>query len=107
MAVRKAKKKERYAIIANRSYGLYAGIVESATIQPDGTVVVEARECRHVCRWYGKSGGITSLAAFGLCGSSASQSRVAAPVRATLSGVVNIFDCTPEARKTLESAIQS
>ena len=38
-----AKKKSSapYAIIANRSYGLYAGIVEKQTPQPDGTLHVE------------------------------------------------------------------
>lgn len=101
-----AKKKaaERYAIIANKSYGLYVGIVDSFDAK---TGVVEARECRHVARWYGKTGGVTSLAVHGLCGSQASESRIGAPVaRATLSGIVNVFDCTPEARATFEAAVQ-
>lgn len=98
------KKKERYAIIANKSYGLYAGIVASTKMQPDGTMLVEVKECRHVARWYGKTGGVTSLAAHGLCGPSAAQSRIGAPVSATLSGIVNLFDCTAEARRTIEAA---
>jgi hypothetical protein len=99
-----AKTTERYAIIANRSYGLYAGIVESVTPQEDGTLRVEARECRHVARWFGRTGGITSLAAHGLCGPRAGESRIGAPVRATLSGVVNLFDCSTEARASIEAA---
>lgn len=95
------KKSERYAIIANKSYGLYVGIVENFDTK---TGVAEVRDCRHVARWYGKTGGITSLAAFGLCGPNASQSRIGAPTRATLTGIVNVFDCTAEARATFEAA---
>ncbi len=99
----KAKpKKERYAIIANKSYGLYAGIVESFDTK---TGVAIVRECRHVARWYGKTGGITSLAAFGLCGPNASQSRIGAPVSATLTGIVNVFDCSPVSRASIEATV--
>ena len=99
------KADERYAILANKSYGLYAGIIDS--FDPV-TGVAEVRECRHVCRWYGKTGGITSLAAHGLCGRQSSDSRIGAPVtRATLAGIVNVFDCSPEARTSIESAKQS
>ncbi len=99
------KKKERYAILANSSYGLYAGIVK-ATMLDNGKFNVEVDQCRHIARWYGKTGGITSLAAHGLCGPNASQSRIGAPVTATLTNIVNIFDCTPEARATIEAATQ-
>lgn len=103
----KGGKQERYAIIANRSYGLYAGVVESTKAQPDGTLLVEVRDCRHIARWFGKTGGITSLAVHGLCGAKASESRIGAPSRATLTGIVNIFDCSPEARASIEAAVQS
>ena len=99
----KSKPEERYAIIANKSYGLYAGIVESFDVK---TGVAEVRDCRHVAQWYGKTGGVTSLAAHGLCGPKAAESRIGAPVRATLTGIVNVFDCSPEARATLEAAAQ-
>ena len=99
------KKTERYAIIANSSYGLYAGIVVSHDLK---TGIVEARECRHVARWYGRTGGITSLAAHGLCGPQAGESRIGAAVkRATLTGVVNIFDCSIDARASIEAARQA
>ena len=102
------KQAEVYAILANKSYGLYAGIVEKKTPQPDGTLHVEVRDCRHVARWYGKTGGITSLAAHGLCGPNAADSRIGAPVRASpLTGIVNVFECSAEARATLESAKQA
>lgn len=105
---KQTKRPEIYAIIANKSYGLYAGIVESEEPQADGTVRVIARDVRHVARWYGKTGGITSLAAHGLCGPSAGDSRIGAPVpRARLSGVVNVFECTAEARASIEAAKQS
>lgn len=107
----KAAKKtgERYAIVANKSYGLYVGIVDKfdpGTGAGDG--VAEVREVRHVAQWFGKTGGITSLAVHGLCGPRAGESRVgAAAPRATLTGVANVIDCTPEARATFEGAKQS
>ena len=101
--MKKITKTERFAILANKSYGLYAGIVESFDA---ATGVAEVRDCRHVAQWYGKTGGITSLAAFGLCGPKSAQSRIGAPVAATLSGIVNVFTCSPEARATIEAAEQ-
>ena len=99
------KKPEVYAVIANQSYGLYVGVVDSFDTEKK---VVEAREVRHVARWYGKTGGITSLAVHGLCGPQVGDSRIGAPVaRATLAGVVNVFEATPEARATFEAAKQS
>lgn len=94
------KPKERYAIIANGSYGLYVGIVVSHDVKTATCIV---KECRHVRYWYGKTGGITSLAAYGLCGPRASESRIGAPCDATLTNVVNVFDCTEEARATFEA----
>ena len=94
----------KYAILANKSYGLYAGYIE--TYDPT-TGVAEVCECRHVCRWYGRTGGITSLAAHGLCGPQAAESRIGASCRATLTGIVNIFECSPTAQASLEAARQS
>jgi hypothetical protein len=106
MAKHMAKQKSApYAILANKSYGLYAGVVEQ--FDP-ATGVAEVAQCRHVARWYGKTGGITSLAAHGLCGSEAKNSRIGAPsAHATLTGIVNVFQCSAEARATLEAATQS
>ena len=95
----------RYAIIGNKSYGLYVGIVESFD-KING--IVEGRNIRHVARWYGKTGGITSLAVWGLCGPNASQSRIGGAAKTmTLTGVVNVIECTLEARATFEAAVQS
>ena len=95
-----------YSIIANQSYGLYAGPVQS---YDPATKVALVTECRHVSRWFGKTGGITSLAAHGLCGPQADDSRIGAPAPgvSTLSGVVNIFPCSAEARASIEAAKQS
>lgn len=102
---KKSQKKpvEKYALVTNAGYGIYVGIVES--FDPAAKVAT-MRECRHVARWYGKTGGITSLAAFGLCGPSAGESRIGAPCNATITSVANIFECSPEARATFEAAKQ-
>ena len=100
------KKKAQYAIITNERYGIYAGLVES--FDPVNRVAMVA-QCRHVARWFGKTGGITSLAVHGLCGPRVADSRIGAPVfgSSTLTGVVNIFPCSAEARASIEAATQS
>ena len=91
------KNKNRIAILANKSYGLYFG--EILSFDPS-TGVAEVKNCQHVCRWYGKTGGITSLAAFGICGPNKLNSRIGAPCGATLTNIINIFDCSKEAIKS-------
>lgn len=106
---KQSKPAPKFSIIANKSYGLYAGLVQSfAPGTGNGDGVVVATEVRHIARWYGKTGGITSLAAHGLCGSQAAESRIGAPAAsATLTGIVNVFECSAEARATIEAAKQS
>lgn len=102
MAAKKAAK-NRLAILANKSYGLYYGEVLSYDAKEG---VAEVANCRHVCLWFGKTGGITSLAVHGLCGLNAKDSRIGAPApRATLSGIVNVFDVTAEAAATFDAAV--
>jgi hypothetical protein len=98
-------KSERYGIAAVGPYGLYAGIVEQ---YDPATKVAVLRQVRQISRWYGKTGGITSLAAFGICGPDARNSRIGAPSpRTEFADVVAVHDCTSEARATLEAATQS
>lgn len=55
-------------------------------------------DARSIRYWYGRKGGITSLAAFGPCGPRARESRLGAPIPSTLLlDVKAIHDCTPEA----------
>jgi hypothetical protein len=96
-----AKKATKKAILCNKSYGIYFGEVQSYDAQEG---VANVNNCRHVCRWYGKTGGITSLAAHGLCGPNATESRIGAACDATLTGIVNVFTCSPEAAATIEAA---
>lgn len=103
MATEKANTRTMH-IICNKSYGIYYGrIVEHNAAS--GVCIVE--DCRHVCLWYGRTGGITSLAAHGLCGPRAGESLIGAPVkgRSTLTGIVNVFPCSPEAAATIDAAI--
>ena len=94
--------KLKKCILANKKYGLFYGEVES--FDPV-TRVARVLNCRHVCRWFGKGGGITSLAAYGLCGSRANESRIgAAAGDCTLTGIVNVFECSAKAIKTIEDA---
>lgn len=85
-------------LVGNKSYGLYIGeAVESDVKKITAEGSLSLKNARHVSRWYGKSGGITSLAAHGPCGPSVADSRVGAPVDMVATGVVNVFFLTPEA----------
>lgn len=88
----------RAVLVGNQSYGLYIGETDASDADIIASKAVRLKNCRHVCRWYGKTGGITSLAAFGPCGPSADQSRIGAPASSALvTGVVNVLDLTPAA----------
>lgn len=92
-----ATKTKRAVLVGNQSYGLYIGETSATDAEILNAKAVRLENCRHVARWSGKTGGITSLAAHGPCGSQALQSRVGAPCSALLSGVVNVLDLSPEA----------
>ncbi len=98
--------KRKYVIIGNERYGLYCGYLVSHDLK---LRVAEVAECRHIARWHGKTGGITSLAAHGLCGPSAGDSRIGAPAPGvtSLSGVVNVFEASPEAQASFEKSVQT
>jgi hypothetical protein len=86
------KIKPHFCIIANSNYGLYFGEVLNHDVKEK---TVSVKNCRHIARWYGGTGGITSLAAWGPKG----ESRIGAPCDALLTSVVNLFECTDEAVK--------
>lgn len=88
---------KRMVLVGNQSYGLYIGLTDASDASILESKSVRLEDCRHVARWFGKTGGITSLAAFGPCGRQAKESRIGAPVNALISGVVNVFDLSPEA----------
>ncbi len=102
--MKKSTKKQGYnAIIGNKSYGLYYGRVVEYDPKTEVAVV---EDCRHICRWFGKTGGITSLAAHGLCGPRAQESRIGAPApRSILSGVVSVHVTTAVADATFTAAV--
>lgn len=86
----------KYVVIGNKSYGLYAGRLEA--YDPVAGVASVAR-CRHVAYWVSGVGGITSLVAQG----PQEGSRIGQPCDATLTGVVNVFACSPEAERLFEA----
>lgn len=95
---------EPTSILCNKSYGIYYGDVVSFDAKEG---IAKVRNCRHVCQWFGRTGGITSLAAHGLCGPRASDSRVGAPVSGVsdLTGIVNVFPCSQEAVATFDVSV--
>lgn len=90
--------KKRFVIVGNEKYGLYFGETSETDANVARTRSIRLDGCRHICRWYGKTGGVTSLAAYGPCGSKVDDSRIGAPAPSQLlTGVVNVIDCSPEA----------
>ena len=99
-ATKKTAPTPRHVLVGNKSYGLYIGVTTASDTEIITSASIRLSDCRHVCRWYGREGGITSLAAHGICGPQASESRIGAPCEALLTGVVNVLDLTPEAVAT-------
>jgi hypothetical protein len=97
----------RWVLVGNKSYGLYIGQTNATDAEIIKSESVRLVNCRHVARWYGKTGGITSLAAHGPCGASKGDSRVGAPCNALLTGVVNVFDLSDEAIAAFASIVPS
>ena len=91
--------KKRHVLVGNQSYGLYIGQTSASDAEIMATKAVRLEGCRHVARWFGKTGGVTSLAAFGPCGSRAFESRIGAPCNGLVTGVVNVLDLSPAAIK--------
>ena len=95
------KKTAPYAIVTADGYGLYCGYVESHDTDKRVAVLREARSIRY---WYGRHGGTSSLAAHGICGPRAAESRVGSPcARLVITGALNTYECSAEARATFES----
>ena len=101
---RATKKPETTSILCNKSYGIYFGDVVSYDAKEG---IAQVRNCRHVCQWFGKTGGVTSLATHGLCGPRAKESRIGAAVVgvSTLNGIVNVFPCSEEAVVTFAASV--
>ena len=88
-----AKKNSRYVIVRDNRAGVYAGL----KLRVSGKTVL--RNARHIYYWKGRI-STTDIAARGLTDPGC---RVSAPARRIeLFDVVQINDCTPEARKLLE-----
>lgn len=87
------KSRERAVVVGTKSYGLYFGYTSATDAEVVKTEALRLRAGRHVRYWYGKTGGITSLAAHGPCGSKAQQSRIGAPSDMLVTGVANVYDC--------------
>jgi hypothetical protein len=90
--------KARWAIVGNGPYGLWFGQVKDSDEKIIAKKAVRLYRARNIRYWYGKNGGITSLAAFGPCGPNAQKSKIGAEITSTLLlDVKAIHDCSKEA----------
>ena len=83
MATR-TNKRGYWAIVGNGPWGLWFGRVIATDAEIAKTHSVRLFEARSIRHWYGRKGGITSLARYGLCGPRMTQSRVGGEAESTL-----------------------
>ena len=88
----------RMCIVGNGPYGLWFGEVRATDKEVVESKSVRLYQARNIRYWYGRKGGITSLAAFGPCGSRVAECRIGAPIASTLLlDVKAVHECSPEA----------
>ncbi|MFH1186160.1 MAG: hypothetical protein V1755_14145 [Chloroflexota bacterium] len=87
----------RWVIVGNGPWGLWFGRVIASDEEIVATKSARLYDARNIRYWYGRNGGITSLAAHGLCGPKAAQSKIGAPIKSTLLlDVKAVHDCSAE-----------
>jgi hypothetical protein len=100
MATKKATRTSRvnWCIVGNGPYGLWFGVVRATDAEVAKTHALRLYQARNIRYWYGRKGGITSLAAYGPCGPRVAESKIGAPVEsALLLDVKSVIVCSPEA----------
>jgi len=98
MKAKAQKSKGRTVIVGTNSGGLWYGQVRQRDADILRVGIATIYGARHVRYWYGRTGGISSLAAYGPCGPRAAESRIGAPDPATsLSCVAAVHTCSDEA----------
>jgi len=96
----------RWAIVGNGPWGIWFGEVRATDAQIARTHSIRLYRARNIRYWYGRTGGITSLARFGLCGPRAAESRVGAEIASTLLlDVKAVHECHPEAVATFLATV--
>jgi hypothetical protein len=104
--MKNVKTKKNHVIVGNGNYGLYFGYIKCSDAQAIKDKAVRIYECRHIARWYGKTGGISSLAAFGPCGPSVANSRIGFSCPSSLvMDVKAIHGCSDEAVKAFAAVV--
>ena len=102
--MKKTAKKDRWSIVGNGQWGLWFGLVRASDAEVTRTHSVRLYRARNIRYWYGRNGGITSLARFGLCGLRAKDSRIGAEITSTLLlDVKAVHACSPEAVATFHA----
>ncbi len=94
-----------HVLVGNSNHGLYIGETDATDEEILATKSVRLHNCRHVARWFGMTGGITSLAAHGPCGPRKMESLVGAPCRALITNVVNVFRLSHTAQTAFEDIV--
>jgi hypothetical protein len=91
-------KNGKCVIVGNGPYGLWYGRITATDAAIAKSHSVRLYDARNIRYWYGRNGGITSLAAHGICGPRAADSKIGAPIASTLLlDVKAVHECSPGA----------
>lgn len=92
----------RTVLITNNSYGIYYGEIDASDADIVASKSVRVTNCRHVCRWYGGTGGVTSLAQWGP--TAGKDNRIGEPVASALiTNVANVYDVPASAAAAFDA----
>jgi hypothetical protein len=96
---KKTARKMVNVLIGNGSYGLWIGKIDVNEATPEqilASKIAHVYECRNIRYWYGPTGGITSLVAYGPNPADL-RNRIGAPVEGWVSAVVSVLLLAPTA----------
>ena len=96
--IRKENAAKIWVLVGKGSWGLWFGWITPKDAADPSLTNVKLHEARNIRYWYGRSGGITSLAEFGPCGPRFRENRIGAAIPwSNLTEVKAIHACSAEA----------
>jgi hypothetical protein len=102
--IAKKPQNKNWVIVGKGTWGLWFGWITDKDATDPSLTSVRLNEARNIRYWHGRIGGITSLAAFGPCGSRFRENRIGAAIPwSNLNEVKAVHACTSEAVRAFAS----
>jgi hypothetical protein len=95
---------KNWVIVGKGTWGLWFGWISDKDAADPSISSLRLYEARNIRYWYGRTGGITSLAAFGPCGPRFRDNRIGSAIPwSNLNEVKAVHSCTAEAVRAFAS----